>query len=116
MLAVCRQTHDVVPAKAVQLRQMVAVKAGVVGEDGPDVLLLQPAAQLLHGLLPGAEPGRHRRFQKEDAVVHSAHLTFRRKHMVAGGQGAEGVPVGQNSSDGHDPVLPVGFGINDGDE
>ena len=42
VLAVGGKAHDVVPSKASQLRQVIAVEAGVVGKDGVDVVLPEP--------------------------------------------------------------------------
>ena len=49
VFAIGGKAHDVVPVKITQLRQMVAVKAGIVGENGTDSVLIEPDTQISDG-------------------------------------------------------------------
>ena len=115
VLAVGGQAHDVVPVEAPQLRQVVAVEAGVVGEDALDAVLGQPCLQIPDGLRPGAEDGLHRGVQKEGVVIHAARPALLGQDVVFHFDGLEGVRIGDDGSDGHDLIGPVGFGVNDGE-
>lgn len=59
VLTVGGKAHDVVPVKIPQLRQMVAVKAGVVGEDRLDTVMLEPDSKICNSLGLCAENGIH---------------------------------------------------------
>ena len=49
VLAVGGKAHDIVPVIISQLRQMIAVKAGIVGENGTDFVLTEPGTQISDG-------------------------------------------------------------------
>ena len=115
MLAVGGQAHDVVPVEAAQLRQVVPVEAGVVGEDARDAVLPEPGVQVAHGLGAGAEDWLHRRVQEQGIVVHAADLTLDGQDVVFHFDGREGVRIGNDGADRHDLVSPVGLSINDGE-
>jgi len=65
MLAVGCQTHDIIPVIVPQLRQVVAVKAGIVSEDGNNAILLKPGTKVGNGFTSGAEDRRHRCFDEQ---------------------------------------------------
>lgn len=115
VLAVGGEAHDVVPVEAAQLRQVVAVEVGVVGENASNTVLAEPGSQVPDRLGTGAEDGLHRRVQKQGVVVHAANLALVGQDMVFHFHRREGVRVGNHRADGHDLVGPVGFSINDGE-
>ena len=115
VLAVGGQAHDVVPVEAPQLRQVVAVEAGVVGEDALDAVMRQPCLQIPDGFRPGAEEGLDWGVQKEGVVIHAASPALLGQDVVFHFDGLIGVRIGDDGADGHDLIGPVGFGINDGE-
>lgn len=57
ILAVGGKTHDVVPIKVPQFRQVIAVEAGIVGENGMDIVLTQPGTKINDGLDADTQDG-----------------------------------------------------------
>ena len=91
---------------------MIAVETGIVGKNGINTMGGEPAAQIRNGLCPGAEDGGHRCFQEQGAFEHAADLTLYGKNMVFGVVQLKCFRVGDHSSDGHDLICPVSFGVD----
>ena len=113
VLAIGGKAHDVVPVKITQLRQMVAVEAGIVGENGTDSVLIEPGTQIKNSLGSGAENRLHWCFDEQSAFVHAADLTLNGQNVIFGFNQFESVCICNDGSDTHDLVCPVGFCVND---
>lgn len=82
VLTVGGNAHNVVPVKTTQLRQMVAVEADIVGENGTDFVLTEPGTQISDGFGSGAEHRLNWCLDEQSAFIHAADLTLNGQDVI----------------------------------
>ena len=113
VLAVGGKAHDVIPIEVSQLWQMIMVKAGIVCEDGMDIMLLEPGSKISNSLSSSAENRLYRRLDKQGAFIHTADLTLDGQDMIFSGDKLKSVRICYDGADTHDLVCLVGFCVDD---